>query len=97
MLKDMTALVRRTKEQKAGTASYQGGRMPLSGYLAEVMPETIAQAEELAGTYEEYAMLAPLLDLQRNRTAIPAPDELLVEYSDSEDGVHLFFIPSRDG
>ena len=93
MLKDMTALVRRTKEQKAGTASYQGGRMPLSGYLAEVMRKQLHEAEELAGTYEEYAMLAPLLDLQRNRTAIPAPNELLVEYSESEDGVHLFFYP----
>ena len=36
---------------KAGTASYQGGRMPLSGYLAEVMRKQLHEAEELAGTY----------------------------------------------
>lgn len=93
MLKDMTAYVRKTKERKANTASYMGGRMPLSGYLAEVMRRQLASWRSLLPEYPEYRELQPLLELQEKRTTIPQPDELLVEISASEEGLHLFFYP----
>lgn len=93
LLKDMTAFVRKTKEQKAGTASYMGGRMPLSGYMAELMRIQLEQSADNARPEKEYQLLEPLLQLQRERSAIPKTDELLVEISESEDGCHIFFYP----
>jgi ATP-dependent Lhr-like helicase len=85
--------VRKTKEQKAGTASYNGGRMPLSGYLSELMRQQLHRSEAMEASWQEYAMLAPLLRLQRSRSAIPGPDQLLVEITKSADGLHVFCYP----
>lgn len=93
MLKEMTALVKRTKEQKAGTASYGGGRMPLTSYLADMMRRQLSQWRHLQDDFPEYRLLQPLMELQEKRTAIPAPDEFLVEYSESKEGFHIFFFP----
>lgn len=93
LLKDMTAYVRKTKEQKAGTASYMGGRMPLSGYMAELMRIQLEQSANNQRPEAEYQLLEPLLHLQRERSAIPKTDELLVEITLSEDGCHIFFYP----
>jgi ATP-dependent helicase Lhr and Lhr-like helicase len=41
----------------------------------------------------EYTMLKPLLDLQRNRSAVPQLKQLLVETSESKDGFHIFIYP----
>jgi len=93
MLKDMTAYVRKTKEQKAVTASYMGGRMPLSGYMAELMRQQLEQTASGQRNEPEYQLLEPLLALQRTRSLIPKTDELLVEITESEDGFHIFFYP----
>ncbi len=93
MLKEMTAYVRKTKEQKAGTASYMGGRMPLSGYMAELMRIQLEENSEQQQNGVEYQLLEPLLKLQRERSIIPKTNELLVEIAESKDGFHLFFYP----
>jgi ATP-dependent Lhr-like helicase len=93
MLKDMTAFVRKTKEQKAGAASYQGGRMPLSGYMAELMRKQLDIAAESGMFNIEFDMLKPLLSLQQQRSFLPRLNEILVETSNSKDGFHLFIFP----
>ena len=93
MLKDMTAFVRRTKEQKAGTASYMGGRMPLSGYMAELMRIQLEETALRKREEEEYEILDPLLQLQKFRSIIPTTKQLLVETTESEEGHHIFFYP----
>ncbi|MBK8345300.1 MAG: ligase-associated DNA damage response DEXH box helicase [Bacteroidetes bacterium] len=93
MLKDMTAFVRKAKEQKAGTASYQGGRMPLSGYMAELMRKQLNIAATKGMDNIEFDMLQPLLLLQQQRSVIPKINELLVEISESKEGHHIFIFP----
>ena len=93
LLKEMTAYVRKTKEQKAITASYMGGRMPLSGYMADIMRKQLGQAAEHQMDSLEYRVLTPLLDLQRERSALPAYDTMLVETAESKDGFHIFCYP----
>jgi len=93
MLKDMTAFVRKTKEQKAGTASYMGGRMPLSGYMAELMRKQLDAYVHNNINNVEYTMLKPLLALQSKRSIIPKLNQLLVETSESKDGFHIFIFP----
>lgn len=93
MLKEMTAYVRKTNEQKAITASYMGGRMPLSSYMAERMRMQLERAATHTTEGPEYTLLVPLLDLQRERSVIPRTDELLVELCTDEEGTHIFFYP----
>lgn len=93
LFKEMTALVRKTKEQKAITASYMGGRMPLSSYLAELIREQLQNPGSYAESKNEFAILAPLLELQNYRSQIPAANQLLVEVTKSEEGMHVFFYP----
>ncbi|HMZ89137.1 MAG TPA: ligase-associated DNA damage response DEXH box helicase [Chitinophagales bacterium] len=93
MLREMTAFVKITKEQKAITASYMGGRMPLSSYMADMMRKQLGQAAESNLHNFEYTHLQPLLDLQRDRSAIPAYDTILVETAESKEGLHIFIYP----
>lgn len=93
MLKEMTAYVRKAKEQKAITASYMGGRMPLSGYMAELMRVQLEEAATHRIQEAEYRLLEPLLSLQKERSMIPTTKQLLIETCESEEGYHLFFYP----
>ncbi|MFN0276836.1 MAG: ligase-associated DNA damage response DEXH box helicase [Chitinophagales bacterium] len=93
LLKDLTAYVKKTKEQKATTASYMGGRMPLSSYMAEIMRKQLERTSEQKVHTEEYILLEPLLELQRERSKIPTTKQLLVETSESEEGYHIFIFP----
>ncbi len=93
MLKDMTAYVRKTREQKAITASYMGGRMPLSSYMADLLRRQLSRASEHQMHNLEYTVLQPLLELQRERSAIPDYDTLLVETAESNEGFHIFIYP----
>ncbi|MFN3939172.1 MAG: helicase-related protein, partial [Chitinophagales bacterium] len=93
MLKEMTALVRKAKEQKAITASYMGGRMPLSSYLAEMLRRQLQNPGHYAESKQEYDVLSPLLELQKNRSHIPAANQFLAEITHDADGLHVFFYP----
>lgn len=93
MLKDMTAFVRKAKEQKAFTASYMGGRMPLSSYMAELMRLQLEQTVTHKVDSPEYNLMGPLLDLQKKRSIVPTTKQLLVELVTSKDGFHIFIYP----
>jgi ATP-dependent Lhr-like helicase len=93
MLKEMTAFVKQAKEQKAATASYMGGRMPLSSYMADLMRKQLEQVKFYKLQSPEYALLMPLLELQQKRSTIPTSKQLLVEITESAEGLHIFFYP----
>ncbi|MFI5172486.1 MAG: ligase-associated DNA damage response DEXH box helicase [Chitinophagales bacterium] len=93
MLKDMTAFVRKTKEQKAFTASYMGGRMPLSSYMAELMRVQLDRSLRNSIHNPEFNLLEPLLAMQKYRSALPGSNQILVETAESKDGFHIFIFP----
>ncbi|MBK6730617.1 MAG: ligase-associated DNA damage response DEXH box helicase [Bacteroidetes bacterium] len=93
LFKEMTAFVKKTKEQKAFTASYLGGRMPLSSYMSELMRKQLESPGAFNESKQEFKILQSLLDLQQLRSAIPTTKQLLVEVTHSDDGMHIFFYP----
>lgn len=93
MLKEMTAFVKKTAEQKAMTASYMGGRMPLSSYMAELMRVELEIFTQSSALSPELKMLEPLLRLQQMRSAVPTTEQVLIETSESKDGFHIFVFP----
>jgi ATP-dependent helicase Lhr and Lhr-like helicase len=92
-VRDMKAWVRRAPNAKGAIPRWMGSRLPLSGDLAEMLRERIGEASR--GVYRDREMqsLAPLFEVQRKWSAIPGPNQLLIERVKTRDGWHLFFYP----
>lgn len=87
----MVAMVRKAEKKKGAVPSWQGGRMSLSSELAAILRTKINGYDTLPD--EEVVALKPLFDLQKERSHIPAENELLIEYHITEEGHHLFVFP----
>ncbi|MEX0686455.1 MAG: ligase-associated DNA damage response DEXH box helicase [Balneolales bacterium] len=92
-MKDLTVYVRRSKSTKGAISRWMGGRMSLSSQLSETIRHTIAKAKRGLETSEEILSLQPLLDVQKQYSALPDHDELLIECIKSREGYHLYFFP----
>jgi len=95
MIKDMTVLVRKSKQKKSIVPSWMGGRMSLSANLGQNLREvlTYSASSPSAKQYEEIKALEPLLNLQRELSHIPAKNELLIEHMETKEGFHVFVYP----
>jgi ATP-dependent Lhr-like helicase len=95
MIKDMTALVRRSNSKKSIVPSWNGGRMPLSANLGKKLRETLNKSG--VGSQEpgaiELEILKPLFELQQQLSHVPKENELLIEQIETKDGFHLFVYP----
>ncbi len=98
MIKDMTALVRKSNAKKSIIPSWQGGRMPLSanlGFMLRRKFDEAASSKSPPGKdiCEELRALQPLFELQEYLSHIPKQNELLIEHIETKDGFHLFVFP----
>ena len=95
MIKDMTAMVRKSNAKKSIIPSWQGGRMPLSANLGMMLRRKLDEASMDDNTIkaEEIIVLAPLLDLQKQLSHLPKQNQLLIEHIETGDGFHLFVYP----
>ena len=105
-VKDMEAQVRKSKKKTGRVPSWQGGRMPLSsqmGDMIRVMIDEVATPKPPKGEREqaspsgvggaELTFLKPLTDLQRTLSHIPTLKEFLIEYIETDDGHHVMMYP----
>ena len=88
-VKDLVAQVRKSREQKGKIPSWQGGRMPLTSYMAKVLREQLTS--ERPGP--EMSAVEPILQRQRETSIVPSPDELLIERFTSREGHHVVVYP----
>jgi ATP-dependent Lhr-like helicase len=95
MVKEMTALVKKSTAKKSIIPSWEGGRMPLSANLGKKLRETFNQAfaKNTAEKDIELEVLRPLFVLQENLSHVPRANELLIEQIETKDGFHLFVYP----
>ncbi len=95
MIKDMTALVRKSNAKKSIVPSWTGGRMPLSANLGKKLRQMLdmtAKQNKLSKA-DELNALEPLFNLQKLLSHVPRQNELLVEHIETKDGFHLFVYP----
>jgi len=92
-VRELTAWVRRAKGSSGAIPRWAGARMPLSSELAAAVRAKLEEAR--VGIYqgEEMTAVRPVLMLQAERSAIPKPDELLIERCETRDGHHCFVYP----
>jgi len=92
-LKENTAYVRRSQNKTGKTPSWQGGRMPLSSRLSAKLREKLNEVTHQSTDDIEITSLAPLVDLQSQRSHVPGTGEFLIEYFTSREGHHLVMYP----
>ncbi|HYG20396.1 MAG TPA: ligase-associated DNA damage response DEXH box helicase [Ohtaekwangia sp.] len=92
-VKDMEAQVRKSNRKSGAVPSWQGGRMPLSSQMGELIRNKLDEVVHGKEHDEELKFLAPLFDLQRYRSHLPAKDEFLIEYFTSTEGHHVVMYP----
>ncbi len=90
MIKDMTAIVKKSNSKKSIVPSWMGGRMPLSAKLGTVLRMKLDEAHDPEPADDEIRILEPLFSKQMELSHIPHADELLIEQIETKDGFHLF-------
>lgn len=92
-VKEMEAIVKLSKQKNGKVPAWGGGRMPLSSQLSAMLRLKIRESLKQPNTSEELTKMAPLVALQSERSHVPAEDEFLIEYFESDDGYHAYFYP----
>ncbi|WP_420458851.1 ligase-associated DNA damage response DEXH box helicase [Neolewinella sp.] len=92
-LKGTDALVKRSNAKKGKVPSWRGGRMQLSSQLSEFLRRAMEQLKLEDYHDAELTKLTPLRNIQMRRSAVPATDELLIEYFQDREGYHLVMYP----
>ena len=101
MIKDMTAIVKKSNAAKGIVPSWNGGRVPLSANLGLMLRKKFNEVHLLLGNDQkqeekldiELRVLKPLFDLQQSLSHVPRENELLIEQIETRDGFHLFVYP----
>lgn len=92
-IKEMEVHVRKTNRKSGLVPSWQGGRMPLSSQLSEMIRNKIDEVVRDEGKDPELVFLKPLFELQRDRSHLPSKNEFLIEYFETNEGYHVLMYP----
>ncbi|SHH74041.1 ATP-dependent helicase Lhr and Lhr-like helicase [Chryseolinea serpens] len=92
-IKEMEAQVRKSNKKSGAVPSWQGGRMPLSSQMSEMIRVKLDEVVRGVEKDEELIFLRPLFQLQKERSHLPAKDEFLIEYFKSSEGYHVLMYP----
>jgi len=92
-IKDMEAQVRKSKRKSGLVPSWQGGRMPLSSQLSELIRNKLDEVVKGNEHDGELRFLKPLFDLQKSRSHLPGKHDFLIEYFETGEGHHVVMYP----
>jgi len=92
-IKEMEVHVRKSNRKSGKVPSWQGGRMPLSSQMSEMIRLKIDQSATNTENDAEMKFLRPLMDLQKERSRLPKKNEFLIEYFHSSEGYHVLMYP----
>ncbi|MES1180305.1 MAG: DNA ligase-associated DEXH box helicase, partial [Verrucomicrobiota bacterium] len=92
-VRDMTAIVRKSKKAARRIPQWMGGKMPLSTQLANSVRRFLAEARRGEYRGREMQAVEPILDIQAAWSLIPDAGELLIEWTQTRYGFHYFIYP----
>jgi ATP-dependent helicase Lhr and Lhr-like helicase len=92
-IKEMEVHVRKTKRKSGLVPSWQGGRMPLSSQMSEMIRLKIDEVVKNKQADQELTFLAPLFKLQTQRSILPGLGDFLIEYFETTEGYHAVMYP----
>ncbi len=92
-IKEMEVQVRKTSRKSGKVPSWQGGRMPLSSQMSEMIRLKIDEASHDQDKDAEMKFIRPLMDLQKSLSHLPSRNEFLIEYLQTQEGFHVLMYP----
>jgi ATP-dependent Lhr-like helicase len=92
-LHDNTVWVKRATKKRPAIPRWMGTRMPLSTELSRALRRKLEEARDGVLNSPEMWAVQPILQLQMQRSTLPAPGELLIERAKTREGHHLFVFP----
>ena len=92
-IREMEVHVRKSSRKSGVVPSWQGGRMPLSSQLSEMIRLKLDQVVHGKAEDEELKFLEPLFALQRERSFLPDKEKFLIEYFETTEGYHVVMYP----
>ncbi|MBL0739701.1 ligase-associated DNA damage response DEXH box helicase [Chryseolinea lacunae] len=92
-IKEMEAQVRKSSKKSGAVPSWQGGRMPLSSQMSEMIRLKLDEVVRGVEKDDELVFLRPLFALQQERSHLPSKSEFLIEYFKSTEGYHVLMYP----
>lgn len=92
-IKEMEVHVRKSNRKSGAVPSWQGGRMPLSSQMSEMIRFKLDEVVKNKAEDEELKFLEPLFSLQRDRSFLPGRNEFLIEYFHTSEGYHVLMYP----
>jgi ATP-dependent Lhr-like helicase len=92
-IKGMEASVRLSKRKNGLVPSWQGGRMPLSAEMGQMLRLKIEESFNPQSKDPELKLIAPLWEVQKERSLVPLRHQFLIEKMQSKEGHHIFFYP----
>lgn len=91
--RDMKAIVRSSQSNQVAVPRWVGGRMPLSTHLASETRREIERYALRQKTGPETTAVAPVLEIQKQWSALPLFHQLLVEILTLRDGWRMTIYP----
>ena len=92
-LKGTSGIVKLSKEKNGRIPSWKGSRMPLSSQLSAMLRTKIMECQTKPESQIELQSVAPLIQMQAERSHVPQLDEFLIETFESKEGYHAYFYP----
>lgn len=86
-----TVRARKSNAKKAVVVSWQGSRMSLSGKVSYWLKHILRNYQKYE--FKEMAKIEPLLFIQKELSALPYEQGLLIEMLNSKEGFHMFCFP----
>nr|WP_121272226.1 ligase-associated DNA damage response DEXH box helicase [Pedobacter schmidteae] len=93
MIKDMMAIVRKSRHKQAVSPSWMGGRMSLTANLGSILRKKYNETLYKEHDDEELDFIRPLFEKQAAVSHVPKDNELLIELINTKDGYHFFAYP----
>lgn len=92
-VRGMEAQVKNSKKKTGKVPSWQGGRMPLSSPMGEMIRKKIDESARSEESDQEMNFIRPLMERQRKISHLPRLTEFLIECIESSEGWHLLMYP----
>ncbi|WP_306642837.1 ligase-associated DNA damage response DEXH box helicase [Sanyastnella coralliicola] len=92
-IRELVLEVVNSKKKSGRIASWQGGRLPLTSKMSEMLRQKIDDYASGKLKDPEMIKVKPLLDLQSRRSHTPRSNELLIEQIKTREGYHVFIYP----
>ncbi len=92
-IREMTVNVRRSDKKMGIVPAWNGGRLPLSAQLGQMLRRKWVEAAKGGDGHPELALLQPMIQWQKEYSVVPNEKQFLIERLESDEGFHLFFYP----